>query len=414
MTRADTIVIGGGAAGMMAAGTAAGEGRGVLLIEPNAKLGRKLRITGKGRCNVTNDCDVRAFMANVPHNPKFLYSAVNAFTPADAMRFFEALGVPLKTERGGRVFPVSDNANDVADRLEAWLRGRGVRVVRNRAEAIEYDAGGAVCGVRTDRGVIPCRAAVVCTGGASYPGTGSTGDGYALAAAAGHRVIDPAPSLVPLESPDAFCAELAGLAPRNVTLTVLENGKAIYKEQGEMLFAHFGVTGPLVLSASAHMRSFGERAYALAIDFKPALDAEKLDARILRDFDKFKNRDVGNALDELMPRSLIPVVLRLAAIPPDTKTHSVTRVQRRALAGTLKAFPVRVTGPRPIAEAIVTRGGVDVKQVDPRSMASRLVPGLYFAGEVLDVDAYTGGFNLQIAWATGRLAGLHAGTEASE
>lgn len=396
---------------MMAAGTAASEGADVLLLEPNAKLGRKLRITGKGRCNVTNDSSVREVIAAVPTNPKFLYSALNAFPPAEVMAFYEGLGVKLKTERGRRVFPVSDSANEVADALAAWMRSNGVRVDRSRALAVERDEAGAVCAVKTDRDKILCRGVIVCTGGKSYPGTGSTGDGYTIAKTVGHTVNSPAASLVPLVSPDAFCAELAGFSPRNVTLTVLEDDREIFSDLGEMLFSHFGVTGPLVLSASAHMRRFGEREYKLLIDFKPALDEDKLDDRILRDFEKYKNRDFANALSDLAPRSLIPVLVRLSGIPPETKVHSVTREQRRTLARLFKAFPVRVSGTRPIDEAIVTRGGVDVREIDPRTMRSKLVPGLYFAGEVLDVDAYTGGFNLQIAWSTGRSAGLAAGKD---
>lgn len=409
--KADVVVIGGGAAGMMAAGTAAEQGLGVALLEPNEKLGRKLRITGKGRCNVTNSCDVRTFLENVPTNPKFLYSSVTAFPPAAAMAFFESLGVPLKTERGDRVFPQSDDANDIAQALSRWLRALGVRHVRNRALGIVPDGSGAVRAVVTDRGEIPCRAAVLATGGLSYPATGSTGDGYAIAKALGHDIVPARASLVPLESPAEYCVELAGFAPRNVDLTVLEDGKNIYTERGEMLFAHFGVTGPLVLSASAHMRRWGERTYDLAVDFKPALMPEKLDERMLRDFEKYRNRDLANALTDLLPRSMIPVVLRLADIPAQTKVHDVTRARRLALGALLKAFPVPVSGPRPVAEAIVTGGGVDVRQVDPRTMMSKLVPGLYFAGEILDVDAYTGGFNLQIAWATGRCAGLAVGKD---
>lgn len=407
--KADVIVIGGGAAGMMAAGTAAERGLSVTLIEPNNLLGRKLRITGKGRCNVTNNCAVKTFLENVPTNPKFLYSCVTAFPPSAIMEFMEGLGVPLKTERGNRVFPVSDKANDVADALAGWLKASGVKLIHNKALSIETDENGAVCAVTTDKGEISCRAAVLCTGGVSYPATGSTGDGYTMAAALGHRIIPVRASLVPLESPAAFCGALAGFAPRNVDLTVYENGKAIYSERGEMLFAHFGMTGPLILSASAHMRHWSEREYSLAIDFKPALDEEKLDERVLRDFEKYRNRDFANALSDLAPRSLIPVLVRLSGIPGDTKVHSVTRAQRKSLVSLLKCFPVPVSGPRPIAEAIVTSGGVDVKQVNPRTMESKLTPGLYFAGEVLDVDAYTGGFNLQIAWATGRCAGLSAG-----
>ncbi len=403
---ADAVVIGGGAAGMMAAGTAAERGLDVVLLEPNEKLGRKLRITGKGRCNVTNECAVKTLLENVPTNPKFLYSSATAFPPEAVMAFFaEKLGVPLKTERGNRVFPVSDNANDVADALARWLKSLGVPHVRARTRSVVLDGAGAVRAVVTDGGEIPCASAVIAAGGLSYPATGSTGDGYRLAAALGHRIIPARASLVPLESPAAYCGDLAGFAPRNVELTVLEDGKPIFAERGEMLFAHFGVTGPLVLSASAHMRHWGSRRYELVIDFKPALSREKLDERILRDFEKYRNRDLANALVDLVPRSMIPVVLDLAQVPARTKVHDVTRGQRQALGGVLKEFPVPVSGPRPVAEAIVTSGGVDVKQVDPRTMASKLVPGLYLAGEVLDVDGYTGGFNLQIAWATGRCAG---------
>lgn len=402
--KADLVVIGGGAAGLMCAGTAAERGLSVILLEPNEKMGRKLRITGKGRCNITNDCAVKEFMAHVPTNPKFLYSSLHAFTPENVKSFFEDLGVPVKTERGNRVFPQSDSANEVADALTGWLRRLGVKILRARALRVLTEEG-TVCAVETEQGSILCRAAAVCTGGKSYPLTGSRGDGYAIARRLGHSVIPPRASLVPLESSDSFCAELAGFAPRNVTLSVWEDGKKIYSELGEMLFSHFGVTGPLVLSASAHMRHFGQRNYFLTIDFKPALEEEKLDERLLRDFAKFSNRDFANALDELAARSFIPVLVRLSGIPADQKVHSITRSQRRKLLSLLKAFPVAVTGPRPMEEAIVTAGGVDVKQVDPRTMESKLISGLFFAGEVLDLDAYTGGFNLQIAWSTGRCAG---------
>ena len=396
---------------MMAAGTAAGTGAKVLLAEPNPKLGKKLRITGKGRCNVTNNCSVREFMANVPTNGKFLYSAMSAFPPEDVMAFFEEIGVALKTERGNRVFPVSDSANEVADRLGDWLNTQGVSLMHNRVTDILTNENGEVCGVSTDKGDIPCGAVILCTGGVSYPATGSTGDGIALARKLGHTIKPLRGSLVPLVSPDDFCGEMAGFAPRNVTVTVLEDGKAIYQELGEMLFSHFGVTGPLILSASAHMRKFGEKTYKLLIDFKPALDEEKLDERILRDFAKFQNRDFINALSELVPKSLIPVLVRMSGIPGHTKVHSVTREQRRPLVSLLKAFPVKISETRPVSDAIVTSGGVDVKQVNPRTMESKLIRGLYFAGEVLDADAYTGGFNLQIAWATGRCAGLAAGKD---
>lgn len=396
---------------MMAAGTAAEAGLNVLLAEPNAKRGKKLRITGKGRCNVTNNCSVREFMTHVPRNPKFLYSALTAFPPEDAMAFFETLGVPLKTERGNRVFPCSDNANDIADALDGWVNRLGVRALRNRVDSIELDETGSVCGVRTDKGVIPCRAAILCTGGVSYPATGSTGDGFRMAKTLGHTVFSPQASLVPLNSPDGFCADMAGFSPRNVTLTVLENGKVIFQEMGEMLFTHFGVSGPLVLSASAHILHWGEKEYKLLIDFKPALDEETLDERVLRDFDKFRNRDFSNALSELLPKSMIPVVVELSGI--SGKVHSVTRQQRQTLVKLLKQFPVKISGTRPVSDAIVTRGGVNVREVNPRTMESKIVSGLYFAGEILDVDAYTGGYNLQIAWATGRCAGAAAGKELS-
>lgn len=324
------------------------------------------------------------------------------------MAFFETIGVWLKTERGDRVFPVSDSANELADALGVWMRRAGVRVVKGRArEVLTKD--GAVSGVLTDDGVIECCAAAVCTGGRSYPLTGSRGDGYRMAEKLGHRVLEARASLVPLESPEPFCAELAGFAPRNVTLSVYEDGKRIFSELGEMLFTHFGVSGPLVLSASAHMRHFGSKQYELAIDFKPALDAEKLDERLQRDFAKYANRNFANALDDLAARSFIPVLVRQSGIAPEQKVNSITRVQRRAFGALLKAFPVRVSAPRPIDEAIVTAGGIDVREIDPRTMRSKLVSGLYFAGEVLDVDAYTGGFNLQIAWSTGRCAGKDIG-----
>jgi predicted Rossmann fold flavoprotein len=404
--KTDVAVIGGGAAGLMAAGTAASRGLSTILLEPNDRLGCKLRITGKGRCNLTNNCGVKEFLANVPTNPKFLYSCLTAFSPADAMGFFESIGLALKTERGNRVFPVSDSANEAADRLANWVKAQGVLIVKARAVAVERE-NGSVSAVRTDKGRISCRAVIVCTGGLSYSATGSTGDGYDFAANLGHTVTLQCPSLVPLECAESFCSELAGFSPRNVTLTAFEDGRPVYRELGEMLFTHFGVSGPLVLSASAHMRRFEICKYTLAIDFKPALDEEKLDARILRDFSKFANRDFANALSALEAYSFIPVLVRCTGIAPETKVHDITRVQRRGLVALLKAFPLTVIGPRPVEEAVVTAGGVDVRQVDPRTMQSKLVPGLYFAGEILDTDAYTGGFNLQIAWATGRCAGSH-------
>ena len=403
----DAVVIGGGPAGMMAAITAARRGVRVILVEHEHFCGKKLRITGKGRCNVCNNCEVKEFFRNVPVNPKFLYSALNRFPPSDTIAFFEGIGVPLKTERGSRVFPVSDNAHDIARALESEMRRAGVQILFADAEKI-LTADGAVCAVKTDRGVITCTSALISTGGVSYPLTGSTGGGHKMAAALGHTITALRPSLVPLTSDDPDCAEMQGFSLKNVTLTLLDkNRRVLYSELGEMMFAHFGVTGPLVLSASAHLRDSNDGPYTLEIDLKPALDAERLDARLLRDFEKYRNRDFANALGDLAGRAMIPVLVRRSGIPPETKVNSVTRAQRLALLQLLKAFPVSVTGTRPIEEAIVTSGGVSVSEVDPRSMESKLVRGLFFAGEILDVDAYTGGFNLQIAWSTGHLAGEH-------
>ena len=401
----DCIVIGGGPAGMMCAITAAERGLSVCLLEPNQKLGRKLRITGKGRCNVTNNCDVKEFMANIPGDGRFLYSAVNRFGMKEVMAFFEDRGLPLKTERGNRVFPVSDNANDVAGLLTRQLDKYGVRVLHTEAKDI-LTSEGAVIGVVTGEGQLACRAAAVCTGGLSYPLTGSTGAGYRFAEKLGHTVTPRRPSLVSLTSEDAYCAEMQGFALKNVTLSAYEDEKLIYRELGEMLFTHFGVSGPLVLSASAKMRHMGEKRYRLAIDLKPGLDEKKLDARILRDFEKYANKEFKNALGELAGRTMIPVLVRLSGIPEDTKVNAITREQRQRLLQLFKAFPVSVSGTRPIDEAIVTAGGVSTKEINPRTMESKLVQGLYFAGEVLDLDAYTGGFNLQIAWSTGYVAGM--------
>lgn len=397
-------MIGGGAAGTLCAALAAGRGLDVVLLEPNRMLGRKLRITGKGRCNVTNDCDAREFISAIPGDGRFLQSAIHKFGTSDTKALFEGLGVALKTERGNRVFPESDRADDIADALTKLARENGVRVLRERATRILTDEAGAVRAVASGGGEIECEAAVICTGGLSYPGTGSSGDGYRMARELGHTIRPCRPSLVPLESPDAWCREMQGFSLRNVELSAYEDEKLIYKALGEMLFTHFGVSGPLVLSASAHMRRFGECRYRLSIDLKPGLDEKKLDARLLRDFEKYSNREFRNSLGDLAGRAMIPVLVELSGIPGDTRTNSVTRQQRAALAQLLKHFPVSLSGPRPIAEAIVTSGGVATTEVNPRTMESKLVPGLYFAGEVLDLDAYTGGYNLQIAWSTAFVA----------
>lgn len=404
-------VIGAGAAGLMAAGAAAEAGARVLLFDKNAKAGRKIMITGKGRCNVTNNCDVQTVLANVPVNPRFLYSALGRYSPADTMAFFEAHGVPLKTERGERVFPVSDKALDIVDALYYYVKDLGVQLLFGQAVEDVLTANGAVCGARAAGRDYPADRVIIATGGASYPATGSTGDGYVFAKRLGHTVVPPRPSLVPLVARGDVCGKLMGLSLKNVRVTVREDGKTVYEDFGEMLFTHFGVSGPLILSASAHMRHFGSKQYQIDIDLKPALDEKTLDKRLLSDFARHKNSDFINALGELLPRKLIPVVVELSGIDPRTKVHSVQKDERRKLLRLLKAFPVEITGARPIAEAIVTTGGVSVREVNPKTMASRRVPGLYFAGEVLDVDAYTGGFNLQIAWATGRLAGESAAEE---
>ena len=390
---------------MMAAITAARLGGDVCLIERNPKVGRKLYITGKGRCNVTNHCAVPEVLAAVPRNGRFLYSAMSRTTPEDVEQFFQRLGVPLKVERGNRVFPVSDRAADIIDALFLELRRLRVPIVNGRVEGLEV-RDGAVTGVRVNGGVLPGQAVILATGGASYPATGSTGDGYRFAAQAGHTVVPPRPSLVPLESDDPVCGQMQGLSLKNVLLTVMnQKGKIGYQEQGELLFTHFGLSGPLILSASAHMRDFEKNSYRCVIDLKPALDEATLDARLVRELTANANRDLSNLLGTLVPRLMIPVLLERTAIPADRKAHDLTKGERRRILETLKQFSIPVRGPRPIEDAIVTAGGVKTGEVDPRTMASKKVAGLYFAGELLDVDAYTGGFNLQIAWATGRAAG---------
>ena len=400
------VVVGGGAAGMMAAISAAERGGDVTLLEPNERLGKKLNITGKGRCNVTSNAGAEELLANVPRNGKFLYSVFSRFNGRDAMAFFETLGVPLKTERGNRVFPVSDRAFDVSAALERRLKALGVSLVRDRALALET-ADGAVQAAAGERRRYPAEAVILATGGVSYPATGSTGEGHRMAAEAGHTVTPLHGSLVPLRD-FGVGRELQGLSLRNVGLTVFENNKKLYTDFGEMVFTHFGVSGPLILSASAHMRRFGERAYHLEIDLKPALDEQTLDRRLLADFEKYANHDFCNALDDLLPQKLIPMVIRISEIEPRRKVHDITREQRRGLLTILKHFPVVIAGPCPVTDAIVTSGGVKVGEINPNTMESKLVKGLYFAGEVIDVDAYTGGFNLQIAWATGRAAGFAA------
>ena len=405
------VVIGGGAAGMMAAIAAVEQGAAVTLLEPNERLGKKLNITGKGRCNVTNDTDIEGLMANIPRNGKFLYSAFSHFDARDTMSFFEGLGVPLKVERGNRVFPVSDCAFDISGALKRRLQKLHVTIIRERAVTIESEAG-QVTAVKGERNAYPAEAVILATGGVSYPGTGSTGDGYRMAAECGHTIVEPRGSLVPLVSPDVCCGQMQGLALKNVELTVLnQKNKAVFKEFGEMLLTHFGVSGPLVLSASAHLRNWDKNSYRLVIDLKPALDEQKLDARILRDIGENPNKGLDKIIGGLVHRSMVNVVLEKLSLSAEQKANALTKEQRRALIDLLKHFPVAVSGTRPVTEAIITTGGVKVGKVQPSTMESKLMSGLYLAGEVLDVDAYTGGFNLQIAWATGHLAGVSAAEE---
>ena len=399
----DGIVIGGGPAGMFAAITAAQQGKKVLLLERNDRLGKKLLITGKGRCNVTNDCTGQEVLQNTPRNGRFLYSAMTAFPPEKTKAFFEEKGCALKTERGNRVFPVTDKSQSILDCLQNELRRQHVTVKTARVRHILTEDGH-VTGVETQNEKLFAEWVILATGGASYPTTGSTGDGYAMAADLGHTVIPAQGSLVPLETAGTDCQDMQGLSLRNVGVKLLNaKGKVLYKDFGELLFTHFGVSGPTVLSASCHLKGEGCR---LVIDLKPALEEKKLDDRILRDLDMYQNRAMENALTDLLPRSMIPVVLRRLDIDPNLQANSLTKQKRRALVELLKAFSVEITGKRPVAEAIITSGGIKVSEIDPKTMESKKVPGLYFAGEIIACDGYPGGFNLQIAWATAYAAGM--------
>ena len=402
------VVVGAGAAGMMAAISAARAGAQVLVIEPNEKVGRKIYITGKGRCNLTNDCSREEFLNSVPRNGKFLYSAISRFSTQDTMSFFEGLGVRLKTERGNRVFPCSDKAADIIDALFFEMRRQGVELLCDRVTDLVTD-GDCVTGVKTAKnGTLSAAKVILATGGASYPRTGSTGDGYRLAESVGHTIMPIRGSLVPLESDDACCPAMQGLSLRNVELRIKnQKGKVVYREQGEMLFTHFGLSGPLILSASAHL-DFTKNTYTAHIDLKPALDEQKLDARLLRDFEERANQNFSSVLGGLVPQSMVPVVVERCEMSASQKVHDIRKEQRRRLLEMLKDFTVTLKGTRPVEEAIITSGGVKVGEIDPKTMESKKISGLYVAGELLDVDAYTGGFNLQIAWATGYVAGCSA------
>ena len=400
------VVIGGGPAGLMAASQAALYGNSVTLLEKNPRTGRKLVITGKGRCNITNASDNDTFISNVISNPRFLYSALNSFDTTDTISFFNSLGLETKVERGNRVFPVSDRAMDVADTMLNYARDAGVKIICNCQVDSLVIKDSILSGVKDINGkVYSADAVIVATGGKSYPLTGSTGDGYRLAKSVGHTITDIVPSLVPLTIKGDECKQMQGLSLRNISLSVTTNGKKIFEDFGELVFAHYGVSGPVILSASSHLKDISQSNYKLVIDLKPALDSETLDKRIIRGFEKFNLKEVGNSLSELLPAKLIPVVLKRWGIDKTTRCHSITKEQRRALVDILKNFDFEITGTRPIDEAIITRGGVKVSEVNPKTMESKLLKGLYFCGEVLDVDAYTGGFNLQIAFSTGYLAG---------
>ena len=400
------VVIGAGAAGLMAAGRLAERGKQVVLLEKNDILGKKLLITGKGRCNITNACDISDFFKNIPRNSKFLYSALYGLTNIDLTDLLEAHGLSTKVERGERVFPVSDRSADVVAALKRYALKSNVRIVKDSAESLVTE-GGRLIGVRLKSGKgISCAAAIVATGGRSYQLTGSTGDGYRLAKAAGHNIIPQTPSLVPLETKERWVADVMGLALKNVGIKIIDSSnKTVYSDFGEMLFTHFGVSGPVILSASAHMRDIGKQSYKLEIDLKPALSEAQLDARLLREIEAHSRKYFSNALDELLPKKLIPIIVRYSKIDPQKQVDQISKLERAQLNQVLKALTLNIKGFRPIDEAIITSGGVDVKQVNPSTMESKLVSGLYFAGEVLDVDAYTGGFNLQIAFSTGYLAG---------
>ena len=407
----NVIVVGGGAAGMFAAVMAARNGSRVTIFEKNQKLGKKLAITGKGRCNITNNCDRETLIGSVPQNPRFLYGAFSRFTPQNVMDFFEDLGVKLKTERGNRVFPESDQAQEVIVALSGELKRLGVKVKNTSVNKILCSEGKA-CGVSAGGTEYYSDSVLVATGGVSYPGTGSTGDGYEMAKALGHTIITPRPSLVPVVGESKFCASMQGLSLRNVVLSVYnKKNKCVFEEMGEMLFTHFGVSGPLVLSASAHMRDIENDRYVLKIDLKPALDKDKLNARVLRDFEERKNQGISNALRGLLPAKLVEPVLIRANIPADTKVHSIDKSSRMRLVDTLKSFEIKAEAFRPISEAIITSGGIKVSEIDPKTMMSKIIPGLYFAGEIIDTDAYTGGFNLQIAWSTAYVAALEMSRE---
>lgn len=397
-------IIGGGPAGMLAAGTAARNGMKVFLIDKNRNLGKKLRITGKGRCNITNNADISDFFSQIPVNHKFLYSALYSFTNEDIIRLIEEQGVKTKVERGGRVFPESDSAHDVADALKRYALVQNVVWIKDEVTKIEAK-NGRITGVRLKKRELECEAVILATGGMSYPLTGSDGSGYRLAEKLGHSIVKPKPSLIPIITKEKWVSELSGLTLKNVELSAYnKSGKKLYSDFGEMIFTHFGISGPIVLSASAHLKNYEKEKYSLRIDLKPALSEEQLDARIIRDFEKNKKKNLSNGLGELLPKALISVIIKLSGIEPDKEISFVTKEERTKLMNIIKGIPLTFDGFRPLEEAIVTSGGIKVSEINPSTMESKLIEGLYFAGEIIDVDAYTGGYNLQIAWSTAHLA----------
>lgn len=407
--RKKVIVIGAGASGLIAAGKASERGKDVLLLEKNDRVGKKLLISGKGRCNITNNTDVEGLVQNIPENGNFLYSSFYTFSNADLLDLLHDEGLETKVERGGRVFPVSDKAQDVVQLLKKYAERRGAKIRLDAAvESIEAENGG-VSGVRLKNGsFIECSRVILATGGASYPGTGSTGDGYKMAQKLGHTIIPLKPSLVPLETTEKWVSKLQGLSLKNISITLTDKkGRKIYDDFGEMLFTHFGVSGPVILSCSRHIMQYDYRNVKLVIDLKPALDEDTLDARIHRDFEKFSRKQFKNSLDELLPQKMIPVVIMLSGIPEEKPVNQITRNERRALVKLVKNFTLEIAGSRPLAEAIVTAGGICTDEINPSTMESKLVKGLFLAGEVIDVDGYTGGFNLTIAFSTGYTAGLN-------
>ena len=400
------IVVGGGAAGMMAAFWAVKEGDDVILLEQNEKLGKKLFITGKGRCNVTNACGIEELLDHVVTNKEFLYSGFYSFSNEMVIELLEKLGCPMKIERGNRVFPLSDHSSDVIRALEQGLRQNGVEIRLNTKVKNILKDNGCAAGVRLAGGdTVKADKVIVATGGMSYPSTGSTGDGYRFARENGHHITELVPALVPLQTAGDICSRLQGLSLRNIKAVLTADGKKVYDEFGEMLFTHFGVSGPVILSASSHLKQYRGKKLELHIDWKPALSDEQLDHRILRDFQKVMNKEFKNSLDHLLPKKAIPVMIELSGIPGHKKVNEITKEERRRLLSLMKDFTLTVTGARGFKEAIITQGGIDVKEIDPGTMESKKIKGLYFAGEVLDLDAVTGGFNLQIAWSTGYLAG---------